>query len=73
MSVSAFIVTVQSFVPLQPPPVQPAKYEPASGIADSVTTAPSVYVSVQSVPQSIPAGELVTVPEPLPALVIVKS
>jgi hypothetical protein len=33
---------------------------------------PSAKVSVQSLPQSIPAGLLVTVPEPLPFVVTVR-
>ncbi len=69
--VYAFMVIVQSPVPLQPPPFHPVKYEPASGIAVSVAIVTIEYVSVQSLPQSIPDGELVTMPLPVPVLLIV--
>ena len=64
--VGAVIVTVQPPVPPQPPPLQPVKTEPAAGIAVSVTVAPWLYDSPQSVPQSMPAP--LTVPLPLPFL-----
>jgi hypothetical protein len=64
--VAAFTVTAQVPVPLQPPPLQPAKVEPAAGEAVSVNAAPGVTVSEQSLPQLMPAGELATVPEPVP-------
>ena len=55
-------------VPLHPPPLQPVNSEPGSGTADSVTTVPWVYVSIQEVPgQSIVPTSLVTLPLPLPA------
>ena len=68
---AAVMVTAQVPVPAQAPD-QPAKVEPATGLAVRVTTVPLVYASVQSVPQLIPAGELVTVPEPVPVLLAVK-
>ena len=71
-AVSAFIVTEQLPVPLQPPPDQPAKVEFTPGEAVRVTTAPSLYSSVQSDPQFMPAGELVTVPVPVPSLFTVR-
>jgi hypothetical protein len=37
----------------------------------SVTDVPSTNAAEQVEPQSIPVGELVTVPEPVPALLIV--
>jgi hypothetical protein len=45
-------------------PDQLAKVEPLTGAALKLTTVPPVYTSVQSLPQLIPAGELVTVPLP---------
>jgi len=54
--------------PEQSPP-QPAKVESEAGVAVRVTPLPDVKVSEQSAPQSIPDGLLVTVPEPVPALV----
>jgi hypothetical protein len=52
--------------PLQAP-LQPAKTEPGSATADSATSVPEAKLSLQSGPQSMPAGTLVTVPLPLPA------
>ena len=60
-------VTVQA-VPEQAP-VQPAKVEPAAGVAVRVTTVPGVTDCEQLVPQLIPAGVLVTVPPPEPLFV----
>ena len=59
-------VTVHVPVPEQPPPDHPVKVEPDEGVAVSVTIVPGSYNSLQSVPQLIPEGSLVTVPEPVP-------
>jgi hypothetical protein len=66
--VAAFTVTAQLAVPEQAP-LQPAKVEPAAGAAVSVSWDPGVTDSLQSAPQEMPAGELVTVPVPVPLLV----
>ena len=58
-------VTVQMPVPEQPLPLQPLNVEPLAGAAVNVTRVPLSYASLQSEPQEIPDGELVTVPEPL--------
>ena len=55
--------TTQAPVPVQAPD-QPAKFQLAPGVAVRVTLVPEVYASVQSAPQLMPAGELVTVPVP---------
>src|SRR5688572_32539371 len=47
-------------------PPHPAKMDPAAAVALRVTTVPELYVSEQSAPQEMPAGLLVTVPEPPP-------
>src|SRR5438552_2254003 len=65
--VAALRVTVQVPVPEQPPPLQPVKVEPAAGVAVSVTAVPLAKLAEQVAPQLIPAGELVTVPLPVPA------
>ncbi len=65
-AVSALTVTVQLPDPEQPPPLQPAKVEPAPVVAVIVTWLPEVKSAEHVEPQSIPAGVLVTVPEPLP-------
>ena len=66
--VAAVSVTVHVAVPEHPPPLQPVKAEPAAGLAVRVTALPLVKLAEQLVPQLIPAGALVTVPEPLPDL-----
>jgi len=70
--VAAESVTVQAPVPEHPPPVQPLKVEPPAGAAVSVTAVPLVKLAAQVAPQSMPAGELVTVPLPVPAGVTVR-
>src|SRR5439155_607302 len=71
--VAAEIVTMQAPVPEQPPPLQPLKVEPAAGAAVSVTAVPLAKFAVHVAPQVIPAGELVTVPLPVPALLTVSA
>src|SRR2546428_10058808 len=66
--VAALRVTVQVPGPEQPPPVQPLKVEPAAGAAVSVTAVPLAKLAAQVAPQVMPAGLLVTVPAPVPAL-----
>ena len=66
--VSAVSVTWQVLVPEQPPPDQPVNVEPDPGVAVSVTWVPFANCAEHVEPQSIPAGELVTVPDPEPAL-----
>src|SRR5437773_11579873 len=61
-------VTTHVPVPEHPPPLQPVKVEPAAGVAVSVTAVPLVKLAEQVTPQVIPAGVLVTVPMPVPAL-----
>ena len=61
---AALIVTVQDAVPLQPPPLQPAKVEPDNVAAVSVTLPPETNDATQLRPQSMPAGAEVTVPVP---------
>ena len=70
--VAAERVIVHDPVPEQPPPVQPLKVEPPAGAAVSVTAVPLVKLAAQVAPQSMPAGELVTVPLPVPAGVTVR-
>ncbi len=70
--VAALIVTVQVAVPEQPPPLQPEKVEPAAGAAVKVTEVPLANLVEQPMPpQTMPAGALVTVPLPAPALLTV--
>src|SRR5437879_1596426 len=66
--VAALIVTVQVPVPVQVPPLQPVKVEPTAGAAVKVTAVPLAYAAAQMAPQATPAGALVTVPVPVPAL-----
>jgi hypothetical protein len=62
------ILTVQAPVPVQPPPLQPAKIEPEDGAALSVTVVPFENDLEHAVPQLMPLGLLVTVPLPVPFL-----
>ena len=55
-------------VPEQPPPLQPENVESAAGLALRVTAVPLGKLPEQVAPQAIPAGALVTVPLPVPAL-----
>ena len=57
-------------VPLHAP-LHPANAEPAAGVAVSCTDVPEAKFALHVVPQLIPAGLLVTVPEPVPARVTV--
>lgn len=66
-----FIITAHEPVPEQAPD-QPVKVEPADAEAVRVTEAPELYVPEQSAPQFMPAGEEVTVPEPVPDLETVR-
>ncbi|MEK7702635.1 MAG: hypothetical protein AAB317_01555, partial [Nitrospirota bacterium] len=68
----AFIVTVQVPVPGQPVSDQRAKTDPAAGVAANVTDVLDTNAVEQSVPQLIPVGLEVTVPDPDPALVTVR-
>jgi hypothetical protein len=66
---AALMVTEQVLVPVQPAPDQPEKVDPSAGNAVRTTTAPLVKLAEHVAPQLIPAGALVTVPVPVPALV----
>ncbi len=70
--VSAFTMTVQGPVPLQPPPLKPAKVEPGSAAAVRVTEVLLLNEAWQGAPQLTPAGLLVTVPSPDPVLATVR-
>jgi len=62
------MLTRQLPVPLQAP-LQPVKVEPVPGVAVRVTVLPAAMVALQVLPQFTPAGDEVTVPAPVPALV----
>ena len=63
------MVTAHVAVPEQAP-LQPMKVEPDIGMAARVIAVPAAIVCEQLAPQLIPAGLLVTVPEPVPSFVI---
>ena len=69
---AAFMVTVQAPVPLHAP-LQLVKVEPLAGVGVSVTRVAWLKLALQVAPQLIPAGALVTVPVPLPLLVVVSK
>ena len=52
---------------VRPAPDQPANEEPGAAVAVRLTSVPLGKSYEQIEPQLIPAGELVTVPDPLPA------
>jgi hypothetical protein len=68
--IAVFTVRMHVAVPLQAP-VQPEKIEPEAGLAVSVIGVATATAFVQVVPHAIPAGELVTVPAPVPLFVTV--
>ena len=60
-------------MPEQPPPLQPPKVDGDVGEAVSVTIVLLAKAYEQVEPQLIPAGELVTVPLPVPLLLTVSA
>ena len=67
---AADMVTLQVLVPVQPAvPDQPVKVLPADAAAVNVTTVGEAKEATQLAEQFMPAGELVTTPEPTPPLV----
>jgi hypothetical protein len=61
------MLTTQEAVPAQAPD-HPANAEPEPAVAVSVTLTVGAKDALQVEPQSIPAGLLETVPEPVPVL-----
>lgn len=72
---AAFIVTTHAPVPVQPPPLQPAKLEQVAGVAVKVTLEEAAKETLHCPPHlSIPAGLLETVPvAPLPSTLTVST
>jgi hypothetical protein len=70
---AALIGTVHVVDVVLQAPFQRVKLEPGAGVAVSVTFVPWASVATQVAPQSMPAGLLVTVPLPVPALATVRS
>jgi hypothetical protein len=69
---ASFIVTVQVGAAPEHAPLQPAKVALAAGAAVKMTGSPAAKLAEQAAPQSMPAGELVTPPVPLPERVTVR-
>jgi hypothetical protein len=61
------MVTVQVPVPLQSP-LHPVKILPLSDVAVKVTDVPRSYVALHVTPHTMPAGNEVTLPLPVPLL-----
>src|SRR5207249_4160353 len=68
----AVMLTEQPAAPAHDPP-HPEKIEPGAAVAIRVTPLPGANGSVQTAPQLIPAGMLVTVPTPPPVFKTVRS
>jgi len=62
--VSEVVATVQGTVPGHDGSLQPTKVEPVPGVAVKITVCVGSNSCEQVSAQVIPAGELVTVPEP---------
>lgn len=60
------MVTAQEPVP-EHIPLQPLNIDPEAGVAARLTEAPEEYCAEHVAPQLMPAGELETVPLPVPA------
>jgi len=75
MAEGLFRAKAQVLVPVQAmspePPLQPTKVDPFAGAAVNTIEVPILNDALQVEPQLIPAGDEVTVPLPLPALVTV--
>jgi phage tail protein X len=71
-AVSAFNTTVHFPTPEQAP-LHPENESPAAGVAVSVTEEPAAKLALQVVPQLMPAGVLLTVPDRLDDTVRLKS
>src|SRR5215471_14488997 len=69
---AALTVTVHVPFPAQLP-LQPLNEDPAPGVAVSVTAVPLANPAEHVAPQMMPAGELVTVPVPVPAMLTVSA
>lgn len=59
------MVTTQAPVPVQAP-VQPVNVLPVAAVAVRVTDVPETKVAEQPTPHDTPAGELLTMPDPVP-------
>ena len=64
---------VELVLPLQPPPLHPAKLNELVALAVRVTWVPLAKLALQLEGQLIPPGLLVIVPVPLPEVVTVSS
>jgi hypothetical protein len=71
-ALAAVMVTLQVPVPEQAP-LQPAKVDPAAAVAVRVTGVPLAKLALQVLGQVMPAGLLLTDPEPVPASVTVSA
>lgn len=69
---AAFMATVHAPVPVHAPP-HPAKTDPAAGVAVRVTELLAAKLAEHVPPQSMPVGEDVTVPLPVPSLVTARE
>ena len=69
---AALMATVQVLPEVESQPVQLAKVLPADGLAVRVTLVPELKGALHVLPQLMPVGDDVTVPEPVPDLTTLK-
>jgi hypothetical protein len=67
------MVTLHVVPLLEVQPVQLARVEPLAAVAVSVTLLPELKLALQTEPQLIPTGLLVTVPVPVPDLLTLRE
>ena len=72
-ALAVVMVTLQVLPLLELHPLQLAKVEPIAAEAVSVTLLPELKLALQEKPQLMPAGLLVMVPVPVPALLTLKG
>ena len=69
----SFMVTLQVVPMTESHPLQPKKIESLAAAGVRVTLMPELKLALQFVPQLIPSGMLVTIPVPVPDLLMLSE